>query len=165
MNVQQTVLSTSPENRETPLADVQGWVTPNRWFFVRSHYEAPEIDLDSWSVSLTGCVKRPLTVNWDQLNALPQRSVFSTMECAGNGRSFMKPTVEGVQWSAGAVGHAEWSGVPLKILLDEAGLQSDAQEIVFRGDDLGSFIAIPNELRFPRLEKWCRRRNAGGEER
>jgi DMSO/TMAO reductase YedYZ molybdopterin-dependent catalytic subunit len=135
VSVSQTVLSTSPENRETPLADVQGWVTPSRWFFVRSHYEAPEVDLDAWDVSVSGCVKRSLTVNWQQLDALPQRSVFSTMECAGNGRSFLHPTVEGVQWNAGAIGHAEWSGVPLKYLLDEAGLQPDAVEIVFTGAD------------------------------
>ena len=137
MNVNQTVISTSPENRETPLADVQGWVTPSRWFFVRSHYEAPEVDLDSWEVSVAGCVERPLAVNWEQLNSLPQQSVFYTMECAGNGRSFLHPAVEGVQWNAGAVGHAEWSGVPLKYLLDEAGLQTDAVEIVFSGGDLG----------------------------
>ncbi len=137
MEIKPNVLSETPENRETPLSEVQGWVTPNRWFFVRSHYENPEIDLDKWRLSVSGCVQREIELNWEQLTALPQRSVFSTMECAGNGRSFLRPLVEGVQWSAGAVGHAEWSGVPLNHVLEEAGLLPEAVEIVFEGADFG----------------------------
>jgi DMSO/TMAO reductase YedYZ molybdopterin-dependent catalytic subunit len=137
MTVNQNVLSTSPENRETPLADVQGWVTPSRWFFVRSHYETPEVDRDTWKISIVGRVNRELELNCEQLSVLPQRSVYSTMECAGNGRSFLSPKVGGVQWNAGAVGHAEWSGVPLKCVLEEAGIKPDAVEIVFEGADSG----------------------------
>ncbi len=137
MAVQQKVLSTAPENRETPLADVPSWVTPNRWFFVRSHYETPEIDIAKWRLSIGGCVERERDLSWEQLEALPRRSVFATMECAGNGRSFLKPRVEGVQWTAGAVGHAEWSGVPVRWVLEQAGLHSIASEIVFYGADSG----------------------------
>jgi DMSO/TMAO reductase YedYZ molybdopterin-dependent catalytic subunit len=137
MKVQQKVLSTTPENRETPLADVSSWVTPNRWFFVRSHYETPQIDTANWRLVVDGCVQRKLDLSWEQLDSLPRRSVFATMECAGNGRSFLKPFVEGVQWTAGAVGHAEWSGVPLHFVLEKAGLRSDATEIVFYGADSG----------------------------
>jgi DMSO/TMAO reductase YedYZ molybdopterin-dependent catalytic subunit len=137
MEIKTNVLSTTPENRETPLSEVQSWVTPNRWFFVRSHYDTPEIDVNQWRLSVAGCVKRELELNWEQLISLPQRSVFSTMECAGNGRSFLRPIVEGVQWSAGAVGHAEWSGVPLKYVLEEAGLKPETIEIVFQGADFG----------------------------
>jgi DMSO/TMAO reductase YedYZ molybdopterin-dependent catalytic subunit len=137
MGVQQKVLSTTPENRETPLAEVSSWVTPNRWFFVRSHYETPEIDIGQWRLAIAGCVQREVELSWEQLEALPRRSVFATMECAGNGRSFLKPYVEGVQWTAGAVGHAEWSGVPLHVVLDRAGLTAKANEIVFYGADSG----------------------------
>ena len=128
---------TTPENRETPLADVQSWVTPNRWFFVRSHYPTPEIDREQWRLTVSGLVDHELELTWDQLDALPQRSVFSTIECAGNGRSFLTTPVEGVQWTAGAVGHAEWSGVPLKSVLDKVGLQPDSIEVVFEGADQG----------------------------
>lgn len=137
MPVHQKVLSTTPENRETPLADVPSWVTPNRWFFVRSHYETPEIDVANWRLSVGGCVGRELELTWEQLDSMPHRSIFVTMECAGNGRSFLKPYVEGVQWTAGAVGHAEWSGVPLHVVLDRAGLAADAKELVFYGADSG----------------------------
>jgi DMSO/TMAO reductase YedYZ molybdopterin-dependent catalytic subunit len=137
MPVQQKVLSTTPENRETPLADVPSWVTPNRWFFVRSHYETPEIDVAEWRLKIGRGFKRELELTWEQLDALPHRSIFVTMECAGNGRSFLKPIVEGVQWTAGAVGHAEWSGVPLRTIIERAGLAEDAKEIVFHGTDCG----------------------------
>jgi DMSO/TMAO reductase YedYZ molybdopterin-dependent catalytic subunit len=137
MPVQQKVLSTTPENRETPLADVPSWVTPNRWFFVRSHYETPEIDVAEWRFKVGRGFKRELELTWEQLDALPHRSIFVTMECAGNGRSFLKPFVEGVQWTAGAVGHAEWSGVPLKTIIERAGFNEDVKEIVFYGADCG----------------------------
>jgi DMSO/TMAO reductase YedYZ molybdopterin-dependent catalytic subunit len=137
MAVQQKVLSTTPENRETPLTDVLSWVTPNKWFFVRSHYETPSIDVGNWRLAIGGCVERGLELTWDQIERMPRRSVFSTLECAGNGRSFLKARVEGVQWTAGAVGHAEWSGVPLREVLERAKLKRDAKEIVFYGADSG----------------------------
>jgi DMSO/TMAO reductase YedYZ molybdopterin-dependent catalytic subunit len=137
MTVQQKVLSTVPENRETPLSEVSSWVTPNRWFFVRSHYETPEIDLDQWKLAVGGCVAHEFELTWEQLQALPRRSVFVTVECAGNGRSFLQPHVEGVQWTAGAVGHAEWSGVPLRCLLEQAGLGAEVEELIFYGADFG----------------------------
>jgi DMSO/TMAO reductase YedYZ molybdopterin-dependent catalytic subunit len=137
MAVQQKVLSDSPENRETPLADVPSWVTPNRWFFVRSHYETPQIDIDRWHLTLEGCVERRLELTWNDIDSFPRRSVFATMECAGNGRSFLRPFVEGVQWTAGAVGHAEWSGIPMRAVLERAGLEPAAVELVFYGADCG----------------------------
>jgi DMSO/TMAO reductase YedYZ molybdopterin-dependent catalytic subunit len=138
MTIQQKVLSTTPENRETPLNEVLSWVTPNKWFFVRSHYETPEIDMSSWRLTLGGCVERPVEWTWEQIESMPRRSVFATMECAGNGRSFLKSRVEGVQWTAGAVGHAEWGGVPLRYVLELAGLTQQANEIVFYGADSGA---------------------------
>lgn len=143
-------LSQSPENSETPLNDLQSWVTPNRLFFVRNHFAVPQIDLSGWKLTIGGCVERPITLNWDQINSLPQRSVFSTLECAGNGRSFLQPRVEGVQWGAGAVGHAEWSGVPLKLILAEAGLKPETLELVFTGADEGTESDHPEPTPFAR---------------
>jgi DMSO/TMAO reductase YedYZ molybdopterin-dependent catalytic subunit len=156
MAEQPITLSTSPENRETPLSDARSWVTPNRLFFVRSHYESPETDLAHWRLKIEGRVERVLELTWDQLNELPQRSVFATVECAGNGRSFLQPKVEGVQWSAGAVGHAEWSGVPLQLVLERAGLEADVTEIVFEGADRGMEQGCDEPISFARslpLEK------------
>jgi DMSO/TMAO reductase YedYZ molybdopterin-dependent catalytic subunit len=137
MAAQVKVLSDSPENRETPLSEAQGWVTPNRWFFVRSHFDTPAVDRAAWRLAIGGCVRRPLEVSWEQLDSLPQRSIFTTIECAGNGRSFLKQPVDGVQWTAGAVGHAEWSGVPLKTVLELVGFARETVEFVFEGADRG----------------------------
>lgn len=144
------VVTASPENSETPLESIQGWVTPNRLFFVRNHFEAPSIDLPSWRLRIEGCVSRPMEWTWEQLLALPQRSVFATVECAGNGRSFLQQKAAGVQWGAGAIGHAEWTGVPLRRLLEQAGLRPDAVEVLFEGCDQGSESDHPEPMQFAR---------------
>jgi DMSO/TMAO reductase YedYZ molybdopterin-dependent catalytic subunit len=72
------------------------------------------------------------------------------VECAGNGRSFLQPHVHGVQWGAGAIGHAEWTGVPLKLLLEKAGVQSGAVEVLFEGWDSGTEADHPETMPFAR---------------
>src|SRR6267142_2508683 len=135
---QRKVVTATPENSETPLEEVRSWVTPNRLFFVRNHFDVPVIDLATWRLKVEGCVARPAEWSWAELTALPERSVFATVECAGNGRSFLKPHVHGVQWGAGAIGHAEWTGVPLRLLLQKAGISPGVVEVLFEGLDQGS---------------------------
>jgi DMSO/TMAO reductase YedYZ molybdopterin-dependent catalytic subunit len=60
------------------------------------------------------------------------------LECAGNSRVFLVPQVQGAQWELGAVSNAEWTGVPLRALLERAGLEEDACEIVLEGADRGT---------------------------
>src|SRR5207244_4662275 len=96
MPEQRKVVTQSPENSETPLADVHSWVTPTRLFFVRNHFDVPELDVRSWRLSVGGSVARPLVLTWDELDAMPQRTLFATLECAGNGRSFLSQKVHGV---------------------------------------------------------------------
>ncbi|HZL90185.1 MAG TPA: sulfite oxidase [Pirellulaceae bacterium] len=150
------VVTPSPENSETPLAAVRGWVTPTRLFFVRNHFDVPRIDAASWRLSVAGCVARPLSLSYDELNEMPQRTVLATLECAGNGRSFLSPRVAGVPWGAGAVAHAEWSGVPLRDVLESAGITDDAVEVACQGADRGSEPDHPQVMPFARgllLEK------------
>src|ERR1051325_10891829 len=123
-----------PENSETPLASIRGWVTPNRLFFVRNHFSEPTLDRAGYRLRVSGRVERPLELSWEELTALPERSVFATVECAGNGRSFLQVPAPGVQWGAGAIGHAEWTGVPVQAVLEQAGLKSGACEVLFEGD-------------------------------
>lgn len=147
---QRKFVTAEPENSETPLDAMRSWVTPTRLFFVRNHFGIPEVDLARWRLVIDGCLERPRDWTWDELAELPQRSVFATVECAGNGRSFLEPHAYGVQWGAGAVGHAEWTGVPLKLLLEQAGLKPDAVEIVFEGADRGSEADHPEPMNFQR---------------
>lgn len=138
MSPARRIVTSGPENSETPLEQVPSWVTPNRLFFVRNHFEPPVVnDARAWELTLEGLVTRPMRWTLAQLEAMPQHSVFATVECAGNGRSFLKEKAEGVQWGAGAIGHAEWTGVRLRDLLEPAGIKASATEIIFEGADRG----------------------------
>ena len=138
MSPARRIVTSGPENSETPLEQVPSWVTPNRLFFVRNHFEPPVVtDARAWELTLEGLVTRPMRWTLAQLEAMPQHGVFATVECAGNGRSFLKEKAEGVQWGAGAIGHAEWTGVRLRDLLEPAGIKASATEIIFEGADRG----------------------------
>lgn len=150
MQEQRKIVTSAPENSETPLSEVRGWVTPTRLFFVRNHFPEPAIDPATWRLRLEGLVERPCELSLEDLNDLPQRSVLATMECAGNGRSFLGPTTPGVPWGAGAIAHAEWSGVPLRHLLASAGVNRSAIEVVFEGADRGSEPDHPQPMNFSR---------------
>src|SRR5207302_246242 len=117
---------------------------------VRKPFDVPELDVRSWRLAVGGCVARPRVLTWDELDAMPQRSLLATLECAGNGRSFLSQKVPGVQWSAGAVAHAEWSGVPLRDVLEMAGVDEQAMEIVCEGADVGTEADHPEPMHFAR---------------
>ncbi len=68
---------------------------------------------------------------------MPAETRVAILECGGNSRVFLVPQVQGAQWELGAVGNAEWTGVPLCALLERAGLEEDACEIVLEGPDRG----------------------------
>src|SRR5260370_17886452 len=147
---QRKMVTATPENSETPLEDVRSWVTPTRLFFVRNHFAVPAIDPATWRLRVGGCVREPRDWTWDELQQLPERTVWATGEWAGNGRSFLQPLVGGVQWGAGAVGHAEWTGVPLRLVLEESGVQPETVEILCEGADVGTESDHPGPMRFAR---------------
>src|SRR5438876_215645 len=150
MTERRKIVTAVPENSETPLESVRSWVTPNRLFFVRNHFEVPALDLADWRLHVGGCVGRGREWTWEELTALPERTVFATVECAGNGRSFLQPHVHGVQWGAGAIGHAEWTGVPLKLVLEKARIRPGAVEVLFEGWDNGREADHPERMSFAR---------------
>jgi DMSO/TMAO reductase YedYZ molybdopterin-dependent catalytic subunit len=86
-------------------------------------------------------VARELQLTRDDLLKMPARTVTATLECAGNGRAFLKPKVKGVPWQLGAVGNAEWTGVPLAAVLERAGLRGMAVEVILEGADAGEIAA------------------------
>ena len=132
-----------PENLEFPFYALNSSLTPNDQFFVRSHFPVPKIDINSWSLKVEGLVEHPLDLSFDQLSALPTRTATIVMECAGNSRIFLSPKVGGLQWELGAVGNAEWTGVPLADILQQAGLKPDAVEVVLEGVDSGEIKKEP----------------------
>jgi DMSO/TMAO reductase YedYZ molybdopterin-dependent catalytic subunit len=153
------VRSESPLNLEMPFSTVDSFVTPTKSFYVRTHFPIPTIDRNAWWLHVEGEVEKPFAINYEQLITLPCLTAPVTLECAGNNRNFLEPKVKGVQWHLGAVGNAEWTGVPLSALLDRAALKSNASEIVLEGADRGMLEdpkSPPGELKFARsipLEK------------
>src|SRR5919197_249832 len=127
-----------PTNLETPLDQVDSYLTPTELFYIRSHFPAPKLELASYQLRIDGAVRNPLSLTFQQLREMPSETRVATLECAGNGRVFLVPQVAGAQWELGAVGNAEWTGVPLAALLERAGLEEDACEIVLEGADRGT---------------------------
>src|SRR4051812_2548734 len=126
-----------PTNLETPLDQVDSYLTPTELFYIRSHFLAPKLELASYQLRVDGAVKNPISLSYKQLRDMPSETRVATLECAGNSRVFLIPQVAGAQWELGAVGNAEWTGVPLAALLESAGLEDDACEIVLEGADRG----------------------------
>ena len=120
--------------------DPEAYLTPNDRFFVRSHGATPEIDVSAWRLRVDGdAATRPVAFSLDELKALPHVTSTCALECAGNGRAFFARahgrTPPGALWRLGAIGVAEWTGVPLRTLLDIAGVGPTAVEVVAEGLD------------------------------
>ncbi len=118
----------------------RGYVVPNELFFVRNHTRTPRIDVSTWRLRVEGSgVQRTLELAYDELVAMPSISVLRSIECAGNGRSFFEAAygkkAQGTQWKHGAIGVAEWTGVPLSEILDRAGLKRSARDVMPEGLD------------------------------
>jgi DMSO/TMAO reductase YedYZ molybdopterin-dependent catalytic subunit len=126
-----------PKNLETPFDRIDSYLTPTELFYIRSHFPAPSLDAASYRLHIDGAVKRPFSLSYEDLRAMRSQTRVATLECAGNSRVFLVPQVPGAQWELGAAGNAEWTGVPLRALLERAGLADDAGEIVLEGADSG----------------------------
>jgi sulfane dehydrogenase subunit SoxC len=118
----------------------RGYLVPNDLFFVRNHIRTPRLDVATWRLQVEGTgVERPLALRYDDVLAMPSLSVIRYIECAGNGRSFFQAAygkkAQGTQWKLGAIGVAEWTGVPLREVLERAGLKRTARDIMVEGLD------------------------------
>jgi DMSO/TMAO reductase YedYZ molybdopterin-dependent catalytic subunit len=132
------VRSAHPLNCETPLPALSGGlVVPNARFYIRNHFGIPRLDRPRWRLQVSGLVERRLSLDLDRLRAMPSATAVVTLECAGNGRAGLWPPAPGEQWALGAVSTAEWTGVPFTEVLDQAGIQATAREVIFRGADSG----------------------------
>src|ERR1700755_522983 len=140
-----TIRQKEPKNLEAPFDRIDSYLTPTELFYIRSHFPIPNLDRAAYQLRIDGAVRRPLALSYEQLRSMPSETRVATLECAGNSRVFLVPQVQGAQWELGAAGNAEWTGVPLRALLEHAGLADDACEIMLEGADRG----IPAELPRP----------------
>lgn len=133
-----------PENLEFPLTGLNGWLTPADRLFRRNHFAYPTLDRD-WRLQVGS---RSLTLA--DLQAMPRTSLWSTLECAGNKRAFFERSFKGDPWRDGAIGNAEWGGVPLVDLLRLAGPTEGAVEVWFAGADSGRHRETGQQVHFAR---------------
>lgn len=141
-------LTTRPPQLETPFPIFdEGVITPNDAFFVRYHLAGLPLDIDaaSFRLSIGGHVERPLALSLTELKRdFPVEEIVAVNQCSGNSRGFFEPRVGGGQLGNGAMGNARWRGVPLKALLDRAGVRSGALQVRFNGLDLAPADTIPD---------------------
>jgi DMSO/TMAO reductase YedYZ molybdopterin-dependent catalytic subunit len=144
------VRMSQPENLESNFAALDGFRTPTNSFYVRDHFAKPKVDLGAWRLSVGGVVARPLELSLADIQKLEHKTMPVTLECTGNGRVFLTPAARGVNWELGAVGTADWTGVPLAVLLERAGVKPGAVDIVLQGADSGTPEGAPGSIPFAR---------------
>src|SRR5580693_7180888 len=134
------LLTDRPVQLETPREYFRSVFTPNDAFYVRWHLDGipNAVDLTSWKLAIEGNVKKPLALGLSELmrNFKPV-SLAATNQCSGNSRSRLQPRVPGGQWGNGAMGNAMWTGVPLKELLETAGVKDGSLQVQFQGLETG----------------------------
>jgi DMSO/TMAO reductase YedYZ molybdopterin-dependent catalytic subunit len=126
----------------TPWQDLTSWITPKDKFFAIGHYNWPEIDPNSWKLTISGLVENPRTLTLADLKARPRKETAFTIECSGN---------NGLPFFTSAIGNAKWAGAQLSEILDAAKPTSDAIEVVFFGTDQGDEVlraGTPGEFKF-----------------
>lgn len=141
------MLTYRPLNAQTPLAAMRNWRTPNDLFYVRSSLGPPAQVPEQWTLTIDGEVERPLTLTLEDIERFPSVTRAVALECAGNGRGRLDlGNTSGIQWTYGAVGNAEWRGVPVGEVLERAGLKTEARHFWARALDRGP-LDVPDFLR------------------
>lgn len=142
------LLTTRPPQLETPFEVFNnGLITPNDAFFVRYHLSGlPDaIDPATFRLKVGGHVGKPLEISLASLKRdFAVKEIVAVNQCSGNSRGFVEPRVGGGQLGNGAMGNARWRGVPLKALLDKAGVREGARQVTFNGLDNPPLDGIPD---------------------
>lgn len=119
----------------------RGYIVPTELFFVRNNSSiVPRIDPAKWRLTVQGSgVARPRSFGYDEILTMPSISVIRAIECAGNGRNFFEfshgKKIAGTPWFLGGIGVAEWTGVPLREVLERAGVEKTARDVMPVGLD------------------------------
>lgn len=119
----------------------RGYIVPNELFFVRNNSPVvPRLEPATWRLHVGGSgVSRPGSFTYDEILTMPSVAVFRAIECAGNGRNFFQVShgkkISGTPWNLGGIGVAEWTGVPLREVLERAGIKRTARDVMPEGLD------------------------------
>ena len=111
--------------RNYDIRKIDGPYTPPDQFFTTQHYGHPTVDAASWRLKVSGMVTSPLSLSLDDLKKMGNRELIAGFECSGNSPRLVQ----------GFAGNGKWTGIPLRLVLDQAGVSRDAREFVFFGAD------------------------------
>jgi DMSO/TMAO reductase YedYZ molybdopterin-dependent catalytic subunit len=141
------ILNDRPLNAETPPWLLDDPITPTNRHFIRNNGIPPEdTSADGWQLIVDGLVESPMTMTIDELKKKFDVVTFAlTLECGGNGRAFFNPPAKGNQWTYGAVGCSEWTGVRLSDVLKAAGVKDNVVYTAHVGAD-GHLSGDPDKL-------------------
>jgi DMSO/TMAO reductase YedYZ molybdopterin-dependent catalytic subunit len=137
----------APLVAEPPLASLIEPITPNDRFFILTIMADPLPDIApaEWGLSVEGHVESPFSLDYEELTALPARTVTAVVECAGNSRNAASPPLPSSFLNNGYVGNARWRGVPLQLVLERARLRPEAHDVVLESADRGRPSFAPEE--------------------
>ena len=140
----------APLMAEPPLASLTGAITPNELFHIVTVMADPLPDIApaDWRLSVEGQIESPFSLNYDELKALPAQTITAVLECGGNSRNSVSPPLAKSFLNNGYVGNARWRGVPLRLILERAGVKPEAHDVVFEGADRGQPAFAPQEVAF-----------------
>jgi DMSO/TMAO reductase YedYZ molybdopterin-dependent catalytic subunit len=145
------VLTSRPPQLETPFAVfADAAVTPNDAFFVRYHWSGlpTSIDPAAYRLRVGGNVNAPLELSLDELKHFAGAAdQVAVDQCSGNSRGYFSPRVNGGQLGNGAMGNARWAGVPLKRVLEKAGVKAGAVQVTFNGMDMPPIAGGPDFIK------------------
>ena len=126
----------------TPLEKLEGVITPNGLFFERHHAGVPQVDPEAYRLVIHGMVERPLVFTLEDLKRFPSVTRTYFIECAGNGQNGYRnppdPNLTATR-SRGLASNASWTGVPLSLLLKEAGVKPGARWLIPEGMDAAMY--------------------------
>lgn len=129
-----------------PLHELAGTITPNGLHFERHHNGIPELNVTTWTLSISGEVERVLQFNRPSLERYPMMSRILFIECGGNSNAmwYPDPVQAPVGYLHGLISCSEWSGIKISSLLDEAGIKSNAQWLIVDAyDAAGVAVSLP----------------------
>ena len=123
---EQVITNPAPDRRIIDIRQINGAMTPKDQFFTTQHYGHPNVDLATFKLRVSGLVDRPLALSLDDLRKMGSKELVAGFECSGN-----RGPLHGLS------GNGRWTGIPLREVLNKAGVKADAREFVFFGADRG----------------------------
>jgi len=122
-----------------PIHESEGIITPNGLFFTRNHGGTAQVDPNKWRLMIHGKVKKPIVLTLDELKKYPSETRIYFIECPANGSpEWRGPQFNSLQFMKGMMSSAQWTGVMLKTILKDIGLEKDAVWMLAEGSDNAS---------------------------